>query len=164
MSHHPTSCSCDGPWWQTGQCPQGTKTISWSWDQGSSRPRIGRTDDSIRKTTCLPQYCSTNTESQKAKTQKQKEHAVDQFMLAALDRFKCLWQQQFFEGPAARRDFWEEQRPQWVSDWPAVRQAQYRWVQDAERPPSGHESGWSRDTSPGSSLPTRQHFHERFTR
>ena len=65
VSHHPKSCSCTGPGWQTGQYPQGTKTISWSWDHGSSRLQIGRTDDSARKATCLPQYGSTNTESQK---------------------------------------------------------------------------------------------------
>ena len=54
------------------------------------------------------------SEAEKTRTTKQ---AVDQFMLASLDRparFKCRWQQQFFEGRAARRDAEENLRKKWL--------------------------------------------------
>ena len=57
-----------------------------------------------------------NRESEAKKTKSTKQ-AVDQFMLASLDRlvhFKCIWQQQFFEGPAARRDAEENLRKKWL--------------------------------------------------
>ena len=104
-------------------------------------------------------------EAKRAKTTKQ---AVDQFVLATLDRaarFKCKWQSQFFEGPAARRDAEESLRKKWldvlegllkgtkkrrsVNDLLSASREPCHWVQVEEPPRSDRGSGWSKGTSPG---------------
>ena len=96
------------------------------------------------------------SEAKKVKSTKQ---AVDQFMLASLDRpvrFKCGWQQQFFEGPAVRRDAEENLRKKWLGTLDGLLRGTKTpmgerlvnsapgsvplvWV--AEDPPTGRESG-----------------------
>ena len=78
-------------------------------------------DSSVRKASRVDSisasiwlHCYHEAAAKAAKILKRSE---DQFLLAALEkpaRFRCRWQQQYFEGPSARKDAEEHLRRKWL--------------------------------------------------
>ena len=68
--------------------------------------------DSVTAAVWLHERCQAET-----KLEKRDKRPEDQFLLAAQERptrFRCWWQQQFFEGPSAGRDAEEPLRRKWL--------------------------------------------------